>query len=90
VAIVTTRIQSALAQDPVKVKTTNSVAAILDVPKATLTKVLRLAPASVKASNGQINIAKLERWIRNNPQAASLLTGNSDLKRSAKKVSANN
>jgi hypothetical protein len=75
-AIVSSKIQQALAQDPVKVKTTSEIATILGVSKSTLSKIAKLAPG-LKAEGGKINIAKLEKLIRNNPQAAALLTGNS-------------
>jgi hypothetical protein len=75
-AIVSSKIQQALAQDPVKVKTASEIATILGVSKSTLSKIARLAPG-LKDEGGKINIAKLEKLIRNNPKAAALLTGNS-------------
>jgi hypothetical protein len=37
--------------------------------------------------DGKINIAKLEKLIRNNPKAAALLTGNAIIEGGAKKSS---
>jgi hypothetical protein len=88
-AIVSSKIQQALAQDPVKVKTTSEIAAILGVSKSTLSKIAKLAPG-LKAEGGKINIAKLEKLIQNNPQAAALLTGNSVNAGPSKKSSGKN
>jgi hypothetical protein len=86
-AIVSARIQTALAQDPVKVKTASQVAEVLGVSKSTLSKIAKLNPA-LKTSDGKINIAKLEKFISKNPKAAALLTGNSVKEGSSKKSSA--
>jgi PKD repeat protein len=85
-AIVSSKVQEALAKDPVKVKTTSQIAEILGVSKSTLSKIAKLAP-SLKTQGGKINIAKLEKLIRNNPKAAALLTGNSEIKGKSKKSS---
>ena len=85
-AIVSSKVQEALAKDPVKVKTTGQIAEILGVSKGTLSKIAKLAP-SLKTEGGKINIAKLEKLIRNNPKAAALLTGNAKIQGGSKKSS---
>lgn len=85
-AIVSSKVQEALAKDPVKVKTTSQIAEILGVSKSTLSKIVKLAPG-LKSADGKINIAKLEKLIRNNPKAAALLTGNSKIAGFSKKSS---
>jgi hypothetical protein len=85
-AIVSSKIQEALAQDPVKVKTVSQIAEILGVSKSTLSKISKLAPG-LRTEGGKINMAKLEKLIRNNPKAAALLTGNTKIERSSKKSS---
>jgi hypothetical protein len=85
-AIVSSKVQEALAKDPVKVKTTGQIAEILGVSKGTLSKIAKLAPG-LKTEGGKINIAKLEKLIRNNPKAAALLTGNATIQGSSKKSS---
>jgi hypothetical protein len=86
-AIVSSKVQVALAKDPVKVKTTSQIAEILGVSKSTLSKIAKLAPG-LKSAGGKINIAKLEKLIRNNPKAAALLTGNAKIEGASKKSSA--
>jgi hypothetical protein len=86
-AIVSSRIQEALAQDPVKVKTASQIAEILGVSKSTLSKIAKLAPG-LRTEGGKLNIAKLEKLIRNNPKAAALLTGNAKLAGGSNKSSA--
>jgi hypothetical protein len=86
-AIVRSKVLDALAKDPVKVKTTSQIAEILGVSKGTLSKIAKLAPG-LKTEGGKINIAKLEKLIRNNPKAAALLTGNAEIKRKSPKTSA--
>ena len=81
------KVQEALAKDPVKVKTTSQIAEILGVSKSTLSKIAKLAPG-LKTQGGKINIAKLEKLIRNNPKAAALLMGNAEVKAKSKKSSA--
>jgi transcriptional regulator with XRE-family HTH domain len=85
-AIVSARIQAALAQDPVKVKTVSQVAEVLGVSKSTLSKIAKLNPA-LKTADGKINIAKLEKFLSRNPKAAALLTGKSVKEGSTKKSS---
>jgi hypothetical protein len=85
-AIVSSKIQEALAKDPAKVKTTSEIAAILGVSKSTLSKLAKLSPG-LKAEGGKINMAKLEKLIRNNPKAAALLTGNAKFQGSSQKSS---
>jgi len=85
--IVRSRIQAALtSQGAGSVEDIGSVATILGVSKSNLSKALKMAPASVKSSNGKINIAKLGKFITKNSKAASLLTGKS--KGKSKKSSA--
>ena len=85
--IVRSRIQAALAtQGAANMENIASVATILGVSKSNLSKALKLAPASVKSSNGKINIAKLGKFISKNSKAASLLAGKS-MKSSAKSSS---
>ena len=75
---VRSRIQAALAsQGAGRVEDIGSVATILGVSKSNLSKALKLAPASVKSSNGKINIAKLGKFLTKNSKAASLLAGKS-------------
>jgi hypothetical protein len=76
-----------LAKDPVKVKTTGQIAEILGVSKGTLSKIAKLSPG-LKTEGGKINIAKLEKVIRNNPNAADLIVGKSSGSKSLKKSSA--
>ena len=85
-SIVSSKVQEALAKDPVKVKTTSQIAEILGVSKGTLSKIAKLAPG-LKAKDGKINIAKLEKLILNNPKAAALLSGDSKIKGGFKKSS---
>jgi hypothetical protein len=85
--IVSSKVQEALAKDPVKVKTTSQIAEILGVSKSTLSKIAKLAPG-LRTQDGKINIAKLEKLIRNNPKAAALLTGNTNIEGASKKSSA--
>jgi hypothetical protein len=85
-AIVTSKVQEALAKDPVKVKTTGQIAEILGVSKGTLSKIAKLSPG-LKTEGGKMNIAKLEKVISKNPKAAALLTGNSKIKGGSKKSS---
>jgi hypothetical protein len=85
-AIVSSKIQEALAKDPAKVKTTSEIATILGVSKSTLSKLAKLSPG-LKAEGGKINMAKLEKLIRNNPKAAALLTGNAKFEGGSKKSS---
>jgi hypothetical protein len=76
--IVRSRIQAALtSQGAGSVEDIGSVATILGVSKSNLSKALKLAPASVKSSNGKINIAKLGKFLTKNSKAASLLAGKS-------------
>jgi endo-1,4-beta-D-glucanase Y len=85
--IVRSRIQAALtSQGAGSVEDIGSVATILGVSKSNLSKALKLVPASVKSSNGKINIAKLGKFISKNSKAAELLTGKSKAK--GKKTSA--
>jgi endo-1,4-beta-D-glucanase Y len=85
--IVRSRIQAALAtQGAANMEKIASVATILGVSKSNLSKALKLAPASVRSSNGKINIAKLGEFISKNSKAAELLTGKSKAK--GKKTSA--
>ena len=86
-AIVSSKVQEALAKDPVKVKTTGQIAEILGISKGTLSKIAKLAPG-LKTEGGKINIAKLEKLIRNNPKAAALLTGNAKIQGGSKKSTA--
>jgi predicted XRE-type DNA-binding protein len=86
-AIVSSKIQEALAQDPVKVKTVSQIAEVLGVSKSTLSKIAKLAPG-LRTEDGKINIAKLEKFISKNPKAAALLTGNSVKEGSSRKSSA--
>jgi hypothetical protein len=86
-AIVSSKIQEALAKDPAKVKTTSEIAAILGVSNSTLSKITKLAPG-LRTQDGKINIAKLEKLIRNNPKAAALLTGKAKNVGDSKKSSA--
>ena len=86
-AIVSSKVQEALAKNPVKVKTTGQIAEILGVSKGTLSKIAKLAPG-LKTEGGKINIAKLEKLIRNNPKAAALLTGNAKIQGGSKKSTA--
>jgi hypothetical protein len=85
-AIVSSKVQEALAKDPVKVKTASQIAGILGVSKSSLSKIAKLAPG-LKAKDGKINIAKLEKLILNNPKAAALLSGDSKIKGGSKKSS---
>jgi len=79
--IVRSRIQAALAsQGAGSVEDIGSAATILGVSKSNLSKALKLAPASVRSSNGKINIAKLGKFISKNSKAAALLTGKSKAK----------
>lgn len=86
-AIVSSKVQEALAKDPVKVKTTSQIGEILGVSKGTLSKIAKLSPG-LKTKGGKINIAKLEKVIRNNPNAADLIVGKSSGSKSLKKSSA--
>ena len=86
-AIVSSRIQTALAAPGSAPKRSlTDTATILGVSKSNLSKALKMAPASVRSSNGKINIAKLGKFITKNSKAASLLTGKS--KGKSKKSSA--
>jgi hypothetical protein len=85
-AIVSSKVQEALAKDPEKVKTASQIAGILGVSKSSVSKIANLAPG-IKAKGGKINIAKLEQVIRSNPKAMTLLTGNSKIKGGSKKSS---
>jgi hypothetical protein len=85
-AIVSSKVQEALAKDPVKVKTASQIAGILGVSKSSVSKIANLAPG-IKAKGGKINIAKLEKVVRSNPKAMALLTGNSKIKGGSKKSS---
>ena len=85
-AIVSSKIQQALAQNPVQIKTASEIATILGVSTSTLSKIAKLAPG-LKAKGGKINIAKLEKLIRNNPKAAALITGSSENAARSKKAS---
>jgi hypothetical protein len=85
-AIVSSKVQEALAKDPVKVKTASQIAGILGVSKSSVSKVAKLAP-KLKAKGGKIDIAKLEKVIRSNPKAAALISGNSKIKGGSKKSS---
>jgi hypothetical protein len=85
-AIVSSKVQEALAKDPVKVKTASQIAEVLGVSKSTLSKIAKLAPG-LRTQDGKINIAKLEKLIRNNPKAAALLTGNAKIEGASKKSS---
>jgi hypothetical protein len=85
-AIVSSKVQEALAKDPEKVKTASQIAGILGVSKSSVSKIANLAPR-IKAKGGKINIAKLEQVIRSNPKAMTLLTGNSKIKGGSKKSS---
>ena len=76
-AIVSNKIQAALAQGSVNTQSASNVANILGVSKSNLSKALKLAPAGIKSSNGKINISKLGNFITKNSKAASLLTGKS-------------
>ena len=71
------KIQVALAQGSANERSASDIATILGVSKSNLSKALKLAPASVKSSNGKINIAKLGKFISKNSKAASMLTGKS-------------
>jgi hypothetical protein len=76
--IVRSRIQAALASQVAgSVEDIGSVATILGVSKSNLSEALKLAPASIKSSNGKINIAKLGKFLTKNSKAASLLSGKS-------------
>jgi hypothetical protein len=86
-AIVSSKIQEALTKDPLKVKSASQIAEVLGVSKSTLSKIAKLAPG-LMSQDGKINIAKLEKLIRNNPKAAALLTGNTKIEGSSKKSSA--
>ena len=85
-AIVSRKVQEALAKDPVQVKTTSQIAEILGVSKSTLSKIAKLAPG-LKTEGGKIHIAKLEKLIRNNPKAAALLIGGAKIEGGSKKSS---
>jgi 2',3'-cyclic-nucleotide 2'-phosphodiesterase (5'-nucleotidase family) len=74
ISIVSSRIQEALAQDPVKLKTTSEIESILSISTKTLSKITRLG---LRPRAGKIDVEKLEKFIRNNPKAAALLIGNS-------------
>ena len=76
--IVRSKIQAALdTQGAANMENIASVATILGVSKSNLSKALKLAPASVKSSNGKINLSKLSNFITKNSKAASLLAGKS-------------
>jgi hypothetical protein len=85
-AIVSSKVQKALAEDPVKVKTTSEIAKILGVSKSMVSKIAKLSPG-LKTEGGKINIAKLEKLISKNPKAAALLTGNAKIQGGSKKSS---
>lgn len=71
------KIQAVLAQGSAMERSVSDVATLLGVSKSNLSKALKLAPASVKSSNGKINIAKLGKFLTKNSKAASLLAGKS-------------
>ena len=71
------KIQVALAQGSANERSASDIATILGVSKSNLSKALKLAPASVKSSNGKINIAKIGKFLTKNSKAASLLAGKS-------------
>jgi predicted XRE-type DNA-binding protein len=73
-AIVSSKIQQALAQDPIRVKSASEIATILGVSRSTVSRIANLDPG-IKAKGGKINIVKLEKLIRSNRKAAALLTG---------------
>ena len=74
--IVRSKIQAALdTQGAANMENIASVATILGVSKSNLSKALKLAPASVKSSNGKINLSKLSNFITKNSKAANLLRG---------------
>jgi hypothetical protein len=83
-AIVSSKVQEALAKDRVKVKTASQIAGILGVSKSSVSKIANLVPG-IKAKGGKINIVKLEKFIRNNPKAADLLFGKSSDSKSLNK-----
>jgi hypothetical protein len=75
-SLVSSRIQAALeSQGAANMVNIESTATILGVSKSNLTKALKLAPASVKSSNGKINLSKLSNFITKNSKAANLLRG---------------
>ena len=75
--IISSKIQTALAQGSPVAQSTSDVAALLGVSKSNLSKALKLAPAGIKLSNGKINIAKLRNFFSKNSKAANLLAGKS-------------
>jgi predicted XRE-type DNA-binding protein len=80
------KLQAVLAQGSATELSASDVATILGVSKSKLSKAMKLAPASVKSSNGKINLSKLSKFLTKNSKAASLLTGKS--KGKSKKSSA--
>jgi uncharacterized protein (TIGR02597 family) len=82
--IISSKIQTALAQGFPVTQSTSDVAAILGVSKSKLSKALKLAPAGIKSSNGKINISKLSNFFSKNSKAVSLLAGKSASRRSVK------
>jgi hypothetical protein len=74
---VSSQLQAVLAQGSAKERSVSDVATTLGVSKSNLSKALKMAPASVKSSNGKINLSKLSNFITKNSKAASVLTGKS-------------
>jgi hypothetical protein len=68
------RIQEALAQDSVKLKTPSEITSILGISTNTLARLTRLG---LRPRAGKIDVEKLEKLILKNPRVIPLLTGNS-------------
>jgi uncharacterized protein (TIGR02597 family) len=75
--IISSKIQTALAQGSPVAQSTSDVATLLGVSKSKLSKALKLAPAGIKSPNGKINIAKLRNFFSKNSKAVSFLSGKS-------------
>ena len=83
-ALISSKVQSALAEGSPEARSTSDVAAILGVSKSNLSQALKLAPAGIKSSNGKINLSKLRNFFSKNSKAVSLLAGKSTSNRSVK------
>jgi uncharacterized protein (TIGR02597 family) len=82
--IISSKIQTSLAQGAPVARSTSDAAALLGVSKSKLSKALKLAPAGIKSPNGKINISKLRNFLSKNSKAVSLLAGKSTSRRSVK------
>ena len=74
-SLVRSKIQTALSQGSAMERSASDVAAILGVKRYNFYKAMKLAPNSVKSSNGKIHLAKLSKFISKNSKAANILNG---------------